>query len=606
MQEHQNSSDKGKVSPYSIQDPEEFAKNLLRVCEQGSKALSAVLSDNKGGGPWSIANEMGETGKVLGGIAQLWMRQPEELAAAQTKLSEDFVELWGRTYRRFLGESVEPLIKPMQGDSRFQDKDWTEKPLFDFWKQAYLLTSQWAETMVDSAPGADERQKQRARFNLNLLTSALSPSNFPFSNPEVLRLTASQNAENLVKGMTQLVQDLNDSGDLMRIRQTDMSAFAIGKNIAVSPGKVIFQNEIIQLIQYAPATENVYSIPLLIVPPWINKYYILDLVPEKSFIKWLVEQGFTVFLISWVNPDERLAHKTFEDYMHEGIMVAAEMAAKAAGVDKVNALGYCVGGTLLGTTLAYMAQKQMDKINAASFLAAQVDFAKAGDLLIFIDDAQIKALQQMMSEHGYLDGSRMAAVFNMLRPKDLIWPYIVNNYLLGKQPFPFDLLFWNSDSTRMPAANHSFYLNEFYNHNKLAMGQLEIGGVKLDLSKVMAPIYELATREDHIAPAQSVFRGAKLFGGPLRFVLGGSGHIAGVINPPAKKKYNYWTIEDTDNRAFAGVDQWLKAATEHSGSWWPDYSAWLAGWSGDKVPARNPGEGPLTPIEDAPGSYVKK
>ncbi len=350
-------ADRERRNPYAIKDPEEFAKNLLKICEQGSKALSVVLADKKGGGPWSFANEMGETGKVLAGIAQQWMKQPEELSAEQNKLNDNFVELWGRTYRRMLGEEVEPLIKPPPGDARFHDKDWTERPLFDFWKQAYLLTSQWAEKMMDTAPGADDRQKQRARFNLNLITSALSPSNFPFSNPEVLRVTVAENAENLVKGMTQLAQDLNDSGDLMRIRQTDMSAFEVGRNIAITPGKVVYQNDIMQLIQYSPDHGDGLSVPLLIVPPWINKYYILDLMPPKSFIKWLVDQGFTVFVVSWVNPDERLADKTFEDYMHEGIMAAVDAAAKMPGGAKVNVLGYCVGGTLLASTLAYMAQK---------------------------------------------------------------------------------------------------------------------------------------------------------------------------------------------------------------------------------------------------------
>ncbi len=589
---------------FTIKNPEQLATNMLRLYELGSSALSRLFDERKGTGPYSVASELGEAGKVLSAVAQKWLQEPERLAAAQAKLNQDFIELWGRTYRRFLGEKVEPLVKPAPGDSRFQHPDWTERPFFDFMKQAYLLFTTWAETMVETA-NIDDRLKQRARFNLNLITSALSPSNFPLTNPEVLRETVSQNAENLVKGMSQLVEDLKASGDLLRIRQTDMSAFAVGKNLAITPGKVVFQNDIIQLIQYTPSTETVFAVPLLIVPPWINKYYILDLVPQKSFIKWLVDQGFNVFVLSWVNPDARLAHKTFEDYMREGILTGIDIVSRITGVEKINMLGYCVGGTLLGATLAYMAQTGMDKVNSASFLAAQVDFSRAGDLLVFIDDAQLKALQQMMAERGYLDGSRMAAVFNMLRPKDLIWPYIVNNYLLGKQPFPFDLLYWNSDSTRMPAANHGFYLNEFYNHNKLAKGEMVLAGVKLDLSKITVPIYELATKEDHIAPAQSVFRGAKLFSGPLRFVLAGSGHIAGVINPPEKRKYMYWTYDAPDVKSFPSLNEWMEKAVEHAGSWWPDYAQWLASFSGGKVPARIPGEGEFKAIEDAPGSYVK-
>jgi polyhydroxyalkanoate synthase len=344
----------------------------------------------------------------------------------------------------------------------------------------------------------------------------------------------------------------------------------------------------------------VYQRPLLIVPPWINKFYILDLGPQKSFIRFAVSKGFTVFVVSWVNPDGRLAHKSFEDYMSEGILSAADAVKRETGTDKVNVIGYCVGGTLLGTTLAYLAARGEDPFASATFFAAQVDFTKAGDLMLFIDDAQLKALEEMMAERGYLDGSRMATVFNLLRPKDLIWPYIINNYMLGKKPFPFDLLFWNQDSTRMPAANHSFYLREFYHENKLARGQMSIGGVKLDLAKVKLPIYELCAKEDHIAPAKSVFIGSKLFGGPVTYVLAGSGHIAGVINPPDRPKYQYWT---NDKKA-ATLEAWIEGAEEHPGSWWPHYANWLSNHSGGQVKARRPGQ-TLGVIEDAPGAYVK-
>ena len=492
------------------------------------------------------------------------------------------------------------MIEPEPGDNRFKDPDWSEGPFFDFCKQAYLITARWAEDLTKSTEGIDEKTRQKALFYLEQTLAALSPSNFPLTNPEVLRATLATNAENLVKGMMQLAHDLEQSQDLLQVSQTDLSAFEVGKNLAVTPGKVVFQNDLIQLIQYAPTTAEVYERPLLITPPWINKYYILDLVPEKSFVKWAVDQGFTVFIVSWVNPDARLAAKTFEDYMREGLLAALEAVNRQCGVHHVNALGYCVGGTLLACTLAYMAAKGDDRIGSAGFLAAQVDFSAAGDLLVFIDDTQLKALEEMMAEQGYLDGSRMAAVFNMLRPRDLIWPYIVNNYLLGKKPFPFDLLYWNSDSTRLPAANHAFYLREFYHLNRLSKGEMQLGGVTLDLKAVTIPIYELATKEDHIAPAASVFRGAKLFGGPATFALAGSGHIAGVINPPVKKKYKFWS-----GGPAVSLENWLTSATEHPGSWWPDWAAWLAKQSGAKVPARDPASGPLKPIEDAPGSYVK-
>jgi len=500
---------------------------------------------------------------------------------------------------------------PPRGDQRFKDPEWDENPLFDFLKQAYLLTTNWADELVEQTEGLEDRKKRRAQFYLDQMTAALSPSNFPFTNPEVIRTTLSTNAENLVQGMDKLLEDLERSGDLLKIRQTDMSAFKVGENLAVTPGKVVFQNQLLQLIQYSPATPQVHETPIMIVPPWINKFYILDLVPKKSFVKYLVDQGYTVFMVSWVNPGAELADKSFEDYMREGVLTASDVIRQICGTEQVNPIGYCVGGTLLATTLAYNAAIGDDRFHAVGLLTAQTDFTAAGDLLVFIDEPQLNAIEKMMKEKGFLDGSRMASVFNMLRPRDLIWPYIVNNYLLAKEPFPFDLLFWNSDSTRMTPANHSFYLREFYLRNRLARGEMELGGRRLDLSKVTIPIYSIATREDHIAPAPSVFTGSKLFGGPVRFVLAASGHIAGVVNPPAKQKYKHWTggdgsAEGPNVREFEKLEDWLSAANEHPGSWWPDFVEWLGPQSGEMVPARHPGENPsFPPIEDAPGSYVR-
>ncbi len=417
--------------PYAVQNPEQFTQNMMKLMNVGSRAMSHWLGENRGNGPQNVASEMSEAGAVMASVMTAWMTDPEKLAAKQAKLAEDMVELWGRTHRRFLGEEVDALVKPSIGDNRFRDPEWNENPFFDFCKQAYLLSVNWAEDLVRNAEGVEETTRRRAYFYLTQITSALSPSNFPVTNPEVLRTTMSSNAENLVTGMTQLLKDLEDSGELFKIKQTDLGAFAVGKNLAMTPGKVVYKNEIVELIQYEPTTESVFSIPLLIVPPWINKYYILDLVPKKSFVRWLVEQGFTVFVVSWVNPDQRLGHKTFEDYMNEGILQPLTEVLRITDQDKANLMGYCVGGTLLGTTLAYTAAIGDNRINSASFLAAQVDFSDAGDLMVFIDDTQIKALEEMMAEQGYLDGSRMAAVFNMLRPRDLIWPYVVNNYLLG-------------------------------------------------------------------------------------------------------------------------------------------------------------------------------
>lgn len=590
--------------------PDAFSRNLTIAMDRGLRALARMLENRKlVYGPYSAPTEASEASHALSSVMEYWLSQPEKLTEAQTKLATDFIELWGRTYQRFLGHKVEPVAQPDKTDRRFADPEWQENPFFDFLKQAYLLTSNWAEELVEKAEGIEERKKRRAQFYLEQITTALSPSNFPFTNPEVIRATLSSNAENLVEGMNNLLEDLERSGDLLKIRQTDISAFKVGENLAITPGKVVFQNELIQLIQYAPTTETVYETPVMIVPPWINKFYILDLVPKKSFVKYLVDQGYTVFMVSWVNPGPELAGKTFEDYMREGVLTASDVVRQICNVEQVNAIGYCVGGTLLATTLAYNAALGDERFHAAGFLAAQTDFTKAGDLLVFIDEPQLDAIDRMMTERGYLDGSRMASVFNMLRPRDLIWPYVVNNYLLGKEPFPFDLLYWNSDSTRMTRANHSFYLREFYLRNKLARGEMELGGKRLDLARVRIPIFEIATREDHIAPPESVFIGAKLFGGPVRFVLAGSGHIAGVVNPPEKQKYMYWAGgDDTEGpsiRDYETLESWIAAAREVPGSWWPDFDAWLAPQSGAQVPGREPGSPSFPPIEDAPGSYVR-
>jgi polyhydroxyalkanoate synthase len=589
------------LAAYRIGNAEEFGRNMLRLMEEGGKVMSGLLERANGKlSPMSAASDLAEATKLFSEIAQHWVADPGKLVEAQSELVGDFLQLGTASMQRLMGGEAPPVVEPEPGDNRFKDPDWSANPYFDFWKQSYLITTRWLEDLLERTDGLDERTRQRAEFYLKQVASALSPSNFPLTNPEVLRETFASSGNNLVQGMTNLVHDMEKSGDILSISQTDTEAFEVGHNIATSPGKVIFQNDILQLIQYAPSTDSVYQRPLLIIPPWINKFYILDLGPQKSFIRFAVSKGFTVFVVSWVNPDTRLAHKTFEDYMTEGILSATDAVNRETGSDKVNVIGYCVGGTLLGTTLAYLAARGDEPFASATFFAAQVDFTKAGDLMLFIDDAQLKALEEMMAERGYLDGSRMATVFNLLRPKDLIWPYIINNYMLGKKPFPFDLLFWNQDSTRMPAANHSFYLREFYHENKLARGQMSIAGVKLDLGKVKLPIYELCAKEDHIAPAKSVFIGSKLFGGPVTYVLAGSGHIAGVINPPDRPKYQYWT----NDKKTATLEAWLEGAREHPGSWWPHYADWLAKHSGGQVKARTPGQN-LGVIEDAPGRYVK-
>ncbi|MFV0298597.1 MAG: PHA/PHB synthase family protein [Hyphomicrobiaceae bacterium] len=600
----QNKPKQPDWSDYTVQNPEELLRNMLQLWADGSRAMAGLMerADVKDG-PYSAATEMTEASKIMGEVVQQWFADPGKSLQVQNDLVKGYMDVWTSAVQHMAGQHPQPIAEPEAGDSRFKDPDWTENPYFEFWKQSYLVTTRWAEKALESTDGLDDRTKQRAEYYMRQIASALSPSNFPATNPDVLRETLKTNGANLVKGMENLLADMERSGDLLKISQTDTTAFEVGKNLAVTPGKVIYQNDLLQLIQYEPTTEKVHATPLLIIPPWINKFYILDLTQPKSFIRWVVEQGFTVFVVSWVNPDARLKGKTFEDYMKEGVLTAAEAVQRETGERQMNVIGYCVGGTLLATTLAHNAVKGNDPFSSATFFAAQKDFTRAGDLMLFIDDAQLKSLEEMMAEKGYLDGSRMASVFNMLRPKDLIWPYIVNNYMLGKKPFPFDLLYWNQDSTRMPAANHNFYLREFYQNNKLAKGELSIDGVRMDLRKVKIPIYELAAREDHIAPAKSVFIGSKLFGGPVEYVLSGSGHIAGVINPPPvegkRAKYQYWT----NSKGGATLEEWLEGAKETPGSWWPHWGKWLADHSGGMVTAREPGA-KLGVIEDAPGSYV--
>ena len=589
------------LSRYMISNPEELTANLLQAFERASSAL-AEMADRKEGtsGAYSHAAEFATATETVSALLAAWLADPVKLSEAQAHFFGQFAMLWNNVLMRSMGVPVPAIIEPAPGDNRFKDEEWSTNPFFDLFKQGYLIVCKWAEDQLAAMEGLDERQRHRAQFYLRQVTSAFAPSNFPFTNPEVVRETLASNGRNLLAGVNLLAADLKGSNDIIKISQTDVTAFELGRNLATTPGKVVFQNELFQLIQYAPTTEKVRERPLLMVPPWINKYYILDLTGPKSLIKYLVSQGFTVFIMSWVNPDESLSTKTFEDYILEGILEAARAVSRETGVEQTNVLGYCVGGTALSTGLAYLAQRGEEPFKCATLLTTQVDFSLAGDLLLFTDDMQLESLESLMNTRGFLDGSRMANVFNMMRPRDLIWPYIVNNYMLGKKPFPFDLLYWNQDSTRMACANHRFYLREFYNENALARGRMSIGGLRLDLKKIKLPVFSVATREDHIAPAASVFRGIQMFGGPTEFVLAGSGHIAGVINPPDKIKYQYWT----KGRSMTSLADWQASASETPGSWWPYWIDWLSQQSGGWVPARSPGAR-LSVIEEAPGSYVR-
>jgi polyhydroxyalkanoate synthase len=590
----------GKTPPEA--DFDVFAQNMARLVEEGGKAMAAYVRPREAGhNTNSMSDEVADVVKTIGQVAETWLSDPHKTLEAQRSLVSGYFDLWSSTLRKMNGEDVEPIVTPEARDVRFSDPEWSANPFFDFLKQAYLHTTRWAETMVNDAEGLDDRTRQKANFYVRQIGSAVAPSNFVLTNPELIKETMAQKGENLVRGMQMLAEDIAAGRGDLKIRHSDRTSFEVGVNLATTPGKVIFQNELIQLIQYEPTTPQVRKRPLLIVPPWINKFYVLDLTPEKSFIRWAVDSGLTVFVISWVNPDARHALKDFDSYMQEGVLEALDVVLKTTRSKQADLVGYCVGGTLLATTLAYMAATGDKRVASATLLTTQVDFTQSGDLQCFVDNDQLKAIERKITETGFLDGRHMASAFNMLRPNDMIWSYVVSNYLKGRAPKPFDLLHWNADSTRMAAANHLFYLRNCYDQNLLARGLMEIAGVTLDLGKIDVPVYELATREDHIAPAKSAFLGATMFGGPVRFVLSGSGHIAGVINPPAKNKYQYWTGEAPQGT----FDSWLQTAEEHPGSWWPDWRQWLSDLDNrmGKPPAF--GGGRYKPIEQAPGSYVK-
>lgn len=574
---------------------EQIAQRSLKLLRETAASHQSVCANGHASDPLNLAPTVFE-------LMTRMMANPASVMQAQFSLWQHYIDLWQNTSKKLLGHDVDPVVRPDSGDRRFRDPAWDDDAVFDFVKQSYLLTARWLTHLVEDVDGLDDKTRQKLEFYTRQFVDAMAPNNFVATNPEVLRVTLESGGDNLLRGFNHLLEDLDRGKGKLAIKMTDPDAFEVGRNIATTPGKVVFQTDLMQLIQYQPATAKVRKRPLLIIPPWINKFYILDLRPENSFIKYAVEQGLTVFVISWVNPDERHAGKTFDDYMLEGPLAALDAIRQATGETDVNAVGYCLGGTLLAATLAYMAARQDKRIKAVSLFAALTDFEDPGDLGVFIDEEQLAAMDQTMAKKGYLDGREMATTFNMLRANDLIWSFVVHNYLLGKEPFPFDLLYWNSDSTRMPYAMHSFYLHKFYQENKLVEpGGISLDGVPIDLRKVRVPIYMLSTREDHIAPWASTYAATQIFRGKTTFVLAGSGHIAGVVNPVgAKKKYGYWL----NDKLPADPKDWLEGASRHDGSWWPHWTEWVIARSGSEVKARVPGDGDLEPIEDAPGSYV--
>jgi poly[(R)-3-hydroxyalkanoate] polymerase subunit PhaC len=588
---------------FKLPDPDVVSRSMADIAERSQRLVSEWLA-RQAPGAGARADTSPDPLNIGGAFLEMTARlmaNPARLMAAQLGFWQDYLTLWQNTAKRMMGMNTEPVIDAPSTDRRFKDDAWRENEVFDFIKQTYLLSARYVQDVVTQVDGLDPKTAQKVDFYARQFIDAMSPSNFLLTNPEVLRKTAETGGENLLKGLNNLLADLERGKGRLRIKMTDTDAFRLGENIAVSPGKVVYQNDLMQLIQYTPTTETVLKRPLLIAPPWINKFYILDLRERNSLVRWAVAQGHSVFMVSWVNPDARLAEKSFEDYMTEGYLAALDAIERATGEREVNAIGYCLGGTLLGSTLAYMAAQKDNRIKSATFFVSMLDFAEAGELGVFIDEEQLKSLEEKMNQRGYLEGSEMATTFNMLRANDLIWSFVVNNYLLGNDPFPFDLLYWNADSTRMPARMHSFYLRNMYQENRLKdPGGITLKGVPIDLRRIKVPSYFLSTREDHIAPWKSTYRGTQLLGGPNRFVLAASGHIAGVVNPPEGGKYSHWINPDLP----ADPEAWLAGATEISGSWWPDWHRWVSALAPEKVRARVPGDGKLVPIENAPGSYV--
>ncbi len=586
-------------------DSTELAQAYAQIAQRSSQLMSDYMKRQSASGVPAFGDELG-IAKAFYEMTRGLLADPAKFVQTQVQLWQDYMSLWQNSMLQFFGQQAPPVIEPAKGDRRFKHDDWQQNFLYDYIKQSYLIAAKHLHHAVGSVHGLDEHTARKVDFYTRQYIDALSPSNFVLTNPEVLRETVASGGQNLVKGLSNLLEDLESgNGKQVRVKMTDPDAFQVGGNLAITPGKVVYQNELMQLVQYAPLTAEVYRRPLLILPPWINKFYILDMREKNSFVRWATEQGHTVFMASWVNPDATYAQKSFDDYLRDGPLAALDAIEKATGEREIDAIGFCLGGTLLAAALGYMAATKDDRIKSATFFASMIDFSEPGELEVFIDEKQVAALEKKMQERGYLEGSEMAATFNMLRANDLIWSFVVNNYLLGKDPYPFDLLYWNSDSTRMPAAMHSFYLRNMYINNLLRKpGGITLNDVPIDLTKVKVPLYFASTlRRPHCALEIHLCAGrAQLFKSKVRFVLGGSGHIAGIVNPPAAHKYGYWTNDELA----AAPQAWLDAATQHAGSWWTDWAKWVESYAGDKVPARIPGKGKLKAIEDAPGSYVKQ
>jgi polyhydroxyalkanoate synthase subunit PhaC len=539
--------------------------------------------------------------EIMRAFQQVWLNalsNPDRFWANYNNFVQEYTQLMTTTALKFWGieKDVEPVITPEKGDKRFSVPDWQQNPLFDALKQGYLLAATTLLKTTSEMQGLDEKQKRKMIFYLRQFLDAISPTNYTFTNPQVIHETITTGGKNLVSGIEHLLRDI-EAG---QIKMTDTEAFRPGRNLALTPGQVIYHNKLIELIQYTPSTDEVYAIPLLFIPPWINKYYILDMQPQNSLIKFLVDNGFTVFVISWKNPDASMEDTSFDGYLTLGPLAALEVIKEITGSQKVNLIGYCIGGTLLSMALPYLKAKRDETANSATFFVSLQDFTEVGDTSVFIDEPQVAYVEGQMMERGYLDSRSMATMFNMLRANDLIWSNVVNNYLLGKEPPAFDLLYWNNDGTRMARDAHSFYLrNTYLENNLIKPNKIVLKGVPIDLSQIHQDIYAVGTQQDHIVPWKSAWRITQLASGQARFVLGGSGHIAGIINPPSKGR-GYWT----NDKPVSNADAWFESAKHHDGSWWTDWLEWLKPRSGELVSPPAIGSYKYPPITPAPGSYV--
>ena len=607
-----NTATKTESAPAApLPDFNNMTAKIMQIATRSQKLLAEFLGRNKDMMTKARSPDPAHLGQAFMDFTKKILANPERFVEAQIVFWQDYVKLMkGALEASSTGHALPTIIMADPSDKRFKDPAWQQAWLFDYIKQSYLLTARWAQNLLDDVDGIDPKMAHKIEFYTHQMIDAISPTNFWATNPEVLRTTMETRGENLINGLSHLLDDIERGHGQLLIKMSDNSVFKFGENIASSKGKVVYQNELMQLIQFSPLTDTVHKTPILITPPWINKYYILDLKPESSFVRFLVEQGHTVFIISWVNPDSRHAKMGFDDYMTLGPVTAAKEIKKITGEDNLNTVGYCIGGTLLACTLGWLAglgdQKPADipNITSSTYLVTLIDFTDPGDIAVFIDEDQVKMLEAMMEKEGYLPAPMMGTAFSMLRANDLVWSFVINNYLMGKDPFPFDLLSWNSDSTNLPAAMQSYYLRNMYMENNLIKpNKLSMKGVPIDLTKVKVPTFSLSTVEDHITPWRSTYAATQTYTGPVTFCLSGSGHIAGVVNPPAKKKYGYWTNNTT--KCPADPDAWLKAAEKHEGSWWPEWGKWLEQYTGGtRVPARDPANSPNV-VEDAPGSYVK-